>query len=102
MNAIIENNKERLTAYCKKYDVTKMYVFGSVTSDKFKKDSDIDLLISFNKNLTLEEYADNFFDLYDNLESLFERKIDLMTERSLSNPYLIERIDEQKQLVYES
>lgn len=102
MNAIIENNKKQLSTFCKKYSVAKMFVFGSATSDKFKKDSDIDLLISFNKDLSLEEYADNFFQLHENLESFFGRRIDLLTEKSLSNPYLIESIDEQKQLIYES
>jgi len=102
MNAIIEDNKEQLINYCKKYHVIRMFAFGSVTGDKFREESDIDLLISFSEKLSLEDYADNFFDLYYNLETLFNRKIDLLTERSLSNPYLIESINEQKQLVYES
>ena len=102
MNAIIEDNKEQLINYCKKYHVIRMFAFGSVTGDKFREESDIDLLISFSENLPLLDYADNFFDLFYNLEALFERKIDLVTEKSLSNPYLIESINENKELIYES
>jgi len=102
MNAIIEKNKNQLTEYCKRFHVSKMFVFGSVTGNKFKKDSDIDLLISFSDNLPLLDYADNFFDLRDSLVALFDRKVDLLTEISLSNPYLIESINESKELVYES
>jgi len=102
MNAIIENNKEQLINYCKKHQVIRMFAFGSVTGNKFKSDSDIDLLISFSDKLPLLDYADNFFDLYYNLEALFNRKIDLVSEKSLTNPYLIESINNNKELIYES
>lgn len=97
----IINNKE-LSTFCKKYGVKNLYVFGSYLTDNFNDNSDIDFLLSFKDNLTLEEYTNNFFEMYYALEKLFNRKIDLLTERSLTNPYLIENIKQTKQLVYES
>ena len=76
-----------------------MYVFGSVCTDSFDNNSDIDILISF-KEISIEKYTDNFFDLHYKLEELFSRKVDLITENSLSNPYLIASIEETKQLLY--
>jgi hypothetical protein len=38
--------------------------------------------------------------LHDKLEALFQRKVDLLTENSLSNPYFIESIEETKELLY--
>ena len=48
------------------------------------------------------DYTDNYFELHYKLSDLFGRKIDLITERSLSNPYFIESINETKELIYES
>jgi predicted nucleotidyltransferase len=76
-----------------------MYAFGSVCTDKFTEQSDIDILISFD-NLSIDQYTDNYFDLHYKLQDLFDRQIDLVTESSLSNPYLIKGIEQTKQLIY--
>ena len=99
MNHLIKNKIEELREICKTYDVKNMYVFGSACTNRFTETSDIDILVSF-KELSIEKYTDNFFELYHKLEELFGRKVDLLTEKSLSNPYLIESIEESKQLLY--
>ena len=99
MQKIIKDNKNHLIELCKRYDVKSMYVFGSACSEEFGDDSDIDILISF-KDISIEQYTDNYFDLHYRLEELLNRQIDLVTESSLSNPYLIMSIEETKQLLY--
>ncbi|MBN1184388.1 MAG: nucleotidyltransferase domain-containing protein [Bacteroidales bacterium] len=99
MQQIIEEKIEALKDLCKAYDVKEMYVFGSVCTDKFSDKSDIDILISF-KEISIEQYTDNYFHLHYKLEELFRRKIDLLTENSLANPYFIESIEETKYLLY--
>ena len=76
-----------------------MYVFGSAVSGNFTESSDIDILISF-KEISFDQYTDNYFDLHRELEHLFNRKVDLLTERSLSNPIFIHSIEKTKQLLY--
>jgi predicted nucleotidyltransferase len=99
MQRIIEDKMDALKYLCKTYDIKTMYVFGSVCTDNFNDNSDIDILISF-KDISIEKYTDNYFELHYKLEELFKRKIDLLTENSLSNPYLIESIEETKKLLY--
>lgn len=99
MNKIITDKIDDLRSLCNTYNVNSMYAFGSVCTDKFNENSDIDFLISFN-NLTIEQYTDNYFDLHYKLQDLFNRKIDLLTENSLSNPYFIKGIEQTKQLIY--
>ncbi len=99
MQKIIEDNRGPLIKLCQAYDVKSMYVFGSACTDEFSDSSDIDILISF-KDIPIEKYADNYFKLHYKLEELLERNIDLVTENSLSNPYLIMSIEETKQLLY--
>ncbi len=100
MQKIINENIDLIRSYCHKYDVKRLYAFGSVTSSKFQKDSDIDLLISF-RDIPVQKYTNNYFILHELLEKLFNRPVDLITERSLSNPFLIKSINNTKSLIYE-
>lgn len=102
MQQILENRREDLKGICQNLKVKRLYAFGSVVSDKFRKDSDIDFLISFADNLSVEEYTNNYFSLHYRLRELFHREIDIVTERTLSNPYFIESINETKELIYEA
>jgi len=102
MQKILESKINQLKNICLLLDVKRLYAFGSVVSDKFNNESDIDFLISFNENLSIEQYTDNYFTLHYKLRELFKREIDIVTERTLSNPYLIESIDNSKELIYEA
>jgi hypothetical protein len=99
MHILIKDKLDDLKKLCQRFDVRTMYVFGSACTEKFNDKSDIDILISF-KDISIEQYTDNYFELHYKLEELFNRKIDLLTENSLSNPYLVESIEETKQLLY--
>ncbi len=96
---LIENKKNELQRLCEQYDIKSMYVFGSAVTSDFNESSDIDILISF-KEIPYDKYTDNYFELHEKLQELFSRKVDLVTERSLSNPYFIESIERTKQLLY--
>ena len=100
MNRIITDKIQKIVILCKKYRVVTMYVFGSANTANFNENSDIDFLISFRDDVALEEYADNYFDLMFELEELFGRKVDLVTEKTLSNPYFIRSVEQTKQLIY--
>jgi predicted nucleotidyltransferase len=100
MNKIITDKIEELKRLCLTYKVKYMYVFGSVCTDNFNENSDIDILIAFDNVISLEEYSDNYFELHYKLQDLFGRNIDLLTEKSLSNPYFIKSLDLTKQLIY--
>jgi len=102
MQHILNNKLKEIKTLCTDLKIKKLYVFGSVVSDKFKKGSDIDFLISFSEKLSIDEYTQNYFTLHYKLRELFNREIDIVTERTLSNPYLIESIDETKELIYEA
>jgi hypothetical protein len=60
-------------------------------------------LYRFNKEEIKEnDYADNYFDLLFELEDILKRKVDLVSEEKMKNPYFIESINRKKQLIYES
>ena len=90
---------DKIRTLCESHNVERLFVFGSACTDKFNDSSDVDFLVSFKKT-NFEKYADNFFDMSFKLEDLFERDVDLITERCLKNPYFIEEVNESKVLVY--
>ena len=102
MQEEIKNKTDELKKLCSIFRVKRLYIFGSATNNNFNADSDVDLLISFEDDLSVEEYTNNFFALHEKLSSLFVRSIDLVTERTLSNPYFIESVNKTKQLIYEA
>lgn len=96
---IIARVKPALDPLISKYHIAELYVFGSITGSRFSSDSDIDFLVKF-KDMPLLEYADNYFDLQDELENIFGRKVDLVIEDSIQNPYFARSIEETKIPLY--
>ncbi len=96
---LIKKNYPALSALCEQYCVAKLYIFGSILTERFRPDSDLDFLVTFGE-VELEEYADNYFDLRDALSTLFQRKIDLLESQTLQNPHLKQIVNNSKVLVY--
>lgn len=101
MHHLIRHNEDNIRQLCIKYNVKSLFAFGSVTTDQFTDDSDIDLLVSF-MPMSPEDYADAYLDLADSFEALLKKPIDLVTEKSLRNPYFIESINKTKSKIYEA
>ena len=96
---LVEINIDKIRDLCTKHKVGKLFAFGSVLTNKFQQDSDIDLIVDF-KGVDLYDYADNYFDLKYSLENIFKRNVDLLEDKAINNPYLRQSIDSSKQLIY--
>jgi len=96
---IVDQNIDKIRDLCFKHKVANLFVFGSVLSDRFKKNSDIDFIVDF-REFDVYDYADNYFDLKFSLEGILKRKIDLLEDKAINNPYLRKSIDSSKQLLY--
>ncbi len=90
----------QIKALCRKHRVLRLFAFGSVLAADFRPDSDIDFLVSFDE-VPLLEYGDNYFSLLESLRKLLSREIDLVIEKDLTNPVLIESIRQHRALLYE-
>lgn len=97
----IENRLEKLFELCSKYKVSKLFVFGSVSKGKFNpKTSDVDLIVEL-ENLSPVEKGENLMKFWSELENLFSRKVDLLTNKNIKNPYLKNEIENSKLLIYD-
>lgn len=95
----LETYSKEINNLCERYKVKSLYVFGSILTDKFNIDSDIDLVVDF-ANIEIENYADNYFDFKFSLQDILKRDVDLLEEKSLKNPYFRASVNQQKKLVY--
>ncbi len=99
MNTIISNNILKIRQLCQKYNVNSLYIFGSAVSNELSESSDIDLLIELS-DVNFADYADSYLDIAEEFEELFNRRVDLITTKSLKNPFLIESINKSKKQIY--
>jgi hypothetical protein len=88
-------------AVCQIHKVKYLYAFGSSVTDRFDYDkSDIDLLVEIDDADPVER-GEKLISLWDTFESFFHRKVDLLTDSSIRNPYLRKNIDSTKILIYD-
>lgn len=101
MNALIEQHRDALAALCRQHGVARLRLFGSGTrTERFDPTaSDLDFVVAFADKSP--GYANRYLDLAESLEQLFGRKVDLVTERSVQNPYFQHAVESEQQLVYE-
>lgn len=84
----------------KMHKITSAYLFGSVLTKEFNEQSDVDFLVNIQSDLDPVEAGGHLWDLTYELQELLNRNVDLITERSLTNPYFIKQINETKFPVY--
>ena len=101
INAVLANKLPIITQVLRENGVKRAYAFGSVCTERFDESSDIDLLIAFDDTLPPLQYGENYFIIADALESILNRPVDLVTERSLQNPHFIAMLDKTKTAIYE-
>jgi predicted nucleotidyltransferase len=100
MQAFILEKKEEIAELCRKHHVRRLSVFGSAARDDFDPaTSDVDLLVEFTPELDVG-YAKNFWRLEEGMTGLFGRKVDLITDGTIKNPYILRRIQEQREQLY--
>jgi predicted nucleotidyltransferase len=90
--------KEKIIAFCQRWQVTEFAIFGSALRDDFSALSDIDVLVSFADaaEITLLDLAQ----MQIELERLFNRPVDLVEKAALRNPYRRREILETARVMY--
>lgn len=92
---------ENLIPLLENHQVKKAYVFGSVLTEDFEPNSsDFDLLVEIEESDPLVK-GELLMSLWDKLEILTMRKVDLLTPESLKNPILLKSINASKLKIYD-
>lgn len=97
---IIEKHIDQIEHLCRNFKVKNLFVFGSILTNEFNAQSDIDLVVEF-YSMDPIEYLDNYYELKFTLEDIFGRKVDLLESQAISNPVFKHVLDNTKALIYE-
>ncbi len=86
-----------LNAICQEFELQQLDLIGSAVRDDFSPESDIDVLVTFQGD---ENLVYRFFGLKDRLEQLFGRKVDVIEERAIRNPYFKRAVNHDRIPIY--
>ncbi len=90
--------REAIASLCQQYHIRKLSLFGSILSDDFRPDSDVDILVEFEQGHTP---GFEFIDVQDQLSEIVGRQVDLNTPKSLSR-YFREKVVAGAKVIYPS
>ena len=98
----VENQRNAVAALCRQYRVRKLRLFGSAATGAFvPATSDLDFVAEFASTQSVD-YPDRYLDFAEALERLFNRRVDLLTERAIRNPYFRTEVERTAQVIYET
>jgi uncharacterized protein with HEPN domain/predicted nucleotidyltransferase len=94
---IVERNLPEIAELCRRFGVRRLDLFGSAATGRFDdRRSDLDFLVKFEP----EARGKSYFRLLEEFEKLFGRKVDLLTEDGLENPFLRRRIETERRTLF--
>lgn len=98
MTAQIAIPQKEIAEFCRRHNIRKLSLFGSVLRDDFGPDSDIDVLVEFKPTARLSLF--DFVHIQEELGGLFEHKVDLIEASALRNPFRRHEIMRTQQIIY--
>ena len=93
----VEVDERRLQELCRRNDVSTLSVFGSFARGQARPDSDVDLLVEFSKEKGLLDLVA----LERQLAEIFGRRVDLLTEQSIS-PYIRDSVRRDQRVLFDA
>jgi len=94
----IDISRDALTAFCRKWRVQELALFGSVLRSDFRPDSDVDVLVTFEQCAPWSLWE--LGEMREELKSIFHREVDLVEKEALRNPYRRRAILAEHQVIY--
>lgn len=101
LNRIIEDKLNELNKLCARHRVRRLELFGSATTiERFEPEtSDLDFLVEF-QDMSPGEHAEAYFGLLEDLQDLFQKPVDLVEVKAVTNPYFLDSINRTRKVIY--
>src|SRR5436189_4942620 len=94
----VEVPNERIKAFCQKWKVRELALFGSVVRDDFRPDSDVDVLVAFADDAKWGLWE--MMEAGQELERILGRKVDFVENKCVTNPFRRHAILGSKHVIY--
>jgi predicted nucleotidyltransferase len=100
MENLIQPHLEEIASLCRRYQVRHLAVFGSILRPDFDPlRSDADFLVEF-EPIPIAVRMRNYLGLREALSALLSRPVDLVEDGAIRNPYILQSVAEQRQVLY--
>ncbi len=100
MTDLTEARRSELRVLCERHRVERLSLFGSALREDFDPmRSDLDFAVEVSTTMTSGEHADAYFGLLEDLEDLFDSRVDLVEVKAVRNPYLRREIEQGKEIL---
>jgi uncharacterized protein len=100
MDRVVAAHLMELQELCRKHSVRRLDIFGSAATGDFDaEESDLDFVVEF-LPVVRRGFKDVYFTLLDDLETLFNRRVDLVEASAIRNPYFRQSIEETRVPLY--
>jgi uncharacterized protein len=96
----INELKPEIERICRTLPVKRLGLFGSVLTQDFRPDSDVDVLVIFDKD-EHTDFFEKYFELKEQLAKIFNRNIDLVVDKPFKNPVFRNAVENTRKIVYE-
>lgn len=98
IQANIPISQDQIDAFCRKWKVKELSLFGSILREDFGPASDVDVLVSFETDAPWSLYE--VVDMEEELRELFGRNVDFVMKEGLRNPFRRREILSTRQVIY--
>jgi uncharacterized protein len=98
MNAQVHLDKDALAAFCRKWRIRELSIFGSALRDDFGPESDLDFLVSFEREAGWDLW--DLVTMREDLISIVRRDVDMVVKEALRNPYRIREILSNREVIH--
>jgi len=95
MNPVLTENLKNISEVCRKYRVIRLEAFGSVLSEHFGPESDVDFVVLFHRDAETNAFR-QYFEFKEELEEILNRPVDLVCANSIRNTVFRNTIDASK------
>ena len=97
-NVRIAVPREKVEAFCRRWKIAELSLFGSALREDFRSDSDIDILVSFAEDADWDLF--DWVNMIEELKVIFGREVDLVEKTSLRNPFRRHYILNNQKVIY--
>ena len=98
MSIKIEIPEREIAAFCRRWRVKELAIFGSALGDEFRPDSDVDVLVVFQDSAQWSLF--DYVRAQQQLEQIFGRRVDLVEKKAIRNPFRRRHILSHHEVIY--
>lgn len=96
MNKVVEDKLPNLIRICQRNGIRRLELFGSAARHDFQPaTSDLDFIVTFDESAARGGF-ESYLDALREFEELFRHKVDLLEAGAITNPFLLEAIEQDR------